>query len=110
MINIETIKFVKMLDELAERSKNGIEPFENATRDNLWEKVFYDPTAKDEEGYKVVFDALISDYESDLRAYYEDSEYAVRVKIDEVSNISLNVHLLLSEDTIIIENGVWWFA
>lgn len=110
MINVETIKFVKMLDELAERSKNGIEPFENATHDNLWEKVFYDPTAKDEEGYKVVLDALISDDERDLRAYYENSEYAVRVEIDELSNISINIKLLLSEDTIIIKNGAWWFA
>ena len=38
MINVETIKFVQMLDELAVLSKNGILPFENAKEAWLFEK------------------------------------------------------------------------
>ena len=42
MINLETIKFVRMLEEFAELSKNGIEPFENATEGTCCDKIFYD--------------------------------------------------------------------
>ena len=116
MINIETLKFVKMLDELAELSRNGIEPFENATEETYRTKVFYDKTPLvDERGYRVVLDACIWDnpdcYHHDIVSYYDsrNSEYKIRVLIDE-EGAYIEVFLLISEDAIVIENGMWYFA
>ena len=117
MINIETIKFRKMLDELAELSANGIEPFENATYESFHSKIFYDSKKLDEEGYKVVLQACLTLDHHDIISYYDaDSfEYNVRVKIDEESFPDesipyVEVKLLISEDIIIIEDGKWYFA
>ena len=117
MINVETIKFRKMLDELAERSANGIEPFENATYESFDSKIFYDSKKLDEEGYKVVAGACLTFDHHDIIGYYgtDSFEYKVRVKIDEESFPDesipyVEVKLLISEDIIIIENGEWYFA
>lgn len=116
MINIETIKFVRMLDELAALSKNGIEPFENANESTFHEKVFYNAKALEgEEGYKIVLDACIVDnpdyYHHDIISYYDSDslEYKIRVNIDEESTYIV-VTLFISQDIIIIENGTWYFA
>lgn len=115
MINVETIKFVQMLDELAALSKNGILPFDNAKEGELRDKIYYDAKNKDEQGYyRVVLDACIVDdpqcYHHDIISYYDSLEYSVRVVIDEESEPYISVQLLISEDTIIIENGTWYFA
>jgi transcriptional regulator with XRE-family HTH domain len=116
MINIETIKFVKMLDELAHLSINGVEPFENATENSLGDKVFYDnKKLENEEGYRIVLDACIVDdpqcYHHDIISYYDEHslEYKIRAMMDEDSAYII-VKLLISEDIIIIENGTWYFA
>ena len=47
MINIETIKFVKMLDRLAELTKGGIFELKKASKDDISSsKVFYDKRHK----------------------------------------------------------------
>ena len=116
MINLETIKFVKMLDELAALSQNGIEPFKNATEESFRQKVFYDVGELEEKGgYKIVLDACIVDdpqcYHHDIISYYDDHnlEYKIRVIIDEDSAY-IEVRLLVSEEIIVIENGKWYFA
>ena len=116
MINVETIKFVRLLDELAELSRQGIEPFENANETTFGEKIFYDNRVSDEDGgYKVVLDACILDdpecYHHDIVSYYADDslEYKVKVNVDEESAY-VTVKLLISEDLIIIEDGAWYFA
>ena len=117
MINVETIKFVRMLNELAELTKKGIVPFEEANQENRNDKVFYDSNAIDgEEGYKVVLDACIVDdpqwYHHDIISYYDSHslEYQVRVIIDEESMPYISVKLIISGDIIVIENGSWYFA
>lgn len=113
MINIETIKFVKMLDELASLSKNGIEPFENATYDTFHSKIYYDSEMVDgEDGFQVVQEACIDDcLHHDIVCYYDSSslEYTVRVRIDEESTY-IEVTLIISGDIVVIENGTWYFA
>ena len=120
MINIETIKFVNMLNELADLSNEGIEPFENATEETYRTKVFYDSRHfEEEEGYKVVLDACILDdpdcNHHDILSYYDSGslEYKIRVKFDEDDEESgpyICVELLLSEEIIVVENGRWYFA
>ena len=113
MINVETIKFVKMLDELAELSKKGIEPFESATEETYGTRVFYDEKSlAREKGYKIVLDACIWDnpecYHHDIISYYDSDslEYKVRVMIDE-DGAFIVVTLVMSDSIVIIENGGW---
>lgn len=117
MINIETIKFVKMLDELAVCTANGIEPFAEANEETYGLRIHYDERdAGGEEGYRVVADACIIDdpncYHHDIISYWdtESLEYQIRVIIDEEGSPYINVKLLLSEDIVVIENGKWYFA
>lgn len=117
MINIETIKFTKMLDELAELSKNGIDEFKNATEENQRSKIFYDKHSEDENGnYRVVLDACILDdtncYHHDVISYYDSEarEYEIRVVFDEYKTPFVEVKMFLRDDSIVIENGRWYFA
>ena len=116
MINVETIKFVRMLDDLAELGLNGFAPFEEATQENRCEKIFYDTQTTDgQEGYRIVLDACIIDdpecYHHDVISYYDSDslEYTVRVMFDEESVPYISVELLISEDSVVIENGSWYF-
>lgn len=114
MINVETIKFIKILDELAEHSKNGIESFEFANECTYRTKVFYDESTLGEDGYKVVYGAVVIDnednYHHDIIGYYDSDnfEYTIRVKIDEAPYIE--VKFMMNDDQIIIENGMWYFV
>ena len=117
MINVETIKFIKMLDEFAACSANGIEPFSKATEESYGLKIHYDERAiEGEEGFKVVADACILDdpkcYHHDIISYWDtDSlEYKIRVIIDEEGVPYLDVKLILSDEEIVIEDGRWYFA
>ena len=116
MINVETIKFVRMLDELAELGLNGFAPFEEATQENRCEKIFYDAKTMDgQEGYRIVLDACIMEdpecYHHDIISYYDSDspECTVRVMFDEENAPYISVDLLVSGDTIVIENGSWCF-
>ena len=111
MINIETIKFVRMLDELASKSKYGIEEFCNATEKNFSQKVFYAECFD----YKVVLDARLVDekecYHLDIVSFCEDAEYVVNVRFDESDSAPyLIVTLFGSDEQIVVENGKWYFA
>ena len=117
MINIETIKFVRLLNELAEMSSNGIETFEKANQDNYREKIFYDEKSNDgRNGYRVVADACLIDdpkcYHHDIISYFDDmsNEYDIKVIIDEDGIPYVNIAFIKSEEEIVIENGVWYFV
>ena len=117
MINIETIKFVRLLNELAEMSSNGIETFEKANQDNYREKIFYDEKSNDgRNGYRVVADACLVDdpkcYHHDIISYFDDisNEYDIKVIIDEDGIPYVNIAFIKSEEEIVIENGVWYFV
>ena len=117
MINVETIKFVKMLDELAACTENGIEPFANANEETYRTKIYYDENdIASEEGCRVVCDACIIDnpecYHHDIISYWdsESREYKIRVIIDEDNVPFVSVKLMYSDEIIVIENGVWYFS
>ena len=117
MINIETIKFMKMLGDIAEQTLVGIQEFSKATSESYHEQIFYDLSKKDDKGrYKVVLDACVIDdkdcYHHDVISYYDDvfGDYIVRVEIDEENKPFVIVSLLGSEEEIIIEDGKWYFC
>lgn len=117
MINIETIKFVKMLDRLAKLIKGGIFEFEQATQDNInSSKVFYDQEAQDSDGnYKVVLDMCIIDgpecTHHDAVSYYDSctEEFNVRAVTSE-DDTYIIVKFLNSENQIVIKDGRWYFT
>lgn len=117
MINIETIKFMKMLDKLAAMTVNGFEPFSKATADSIGEKIFYDEKKPDENGFfPIVLDACIVDdpecLHHDIVSYYDSDsgEYTVRVELEEDMPPSIVVDLLLSEAQIAVYEGRWHFV
>ena len=120
MINIETIKFVKMLDDLAELTEYGIDKFANATGENYLDKVFYDENTMDAKGerreYRVVLQAcLIDDPEClhhDVISYYDSyiDEYTLRAVFDGDEPPYIEVRFTSSDTDIVIEDGRWYFA
>ncbi len=118
MINVETMKFEKMLDELAELVGNGIEKFSEATQTSFGTKIFYDEKKEDENGYyDIVLDALIIDevdcHHHDVISYYgqDSNEYGVKVSFDEDNeNPYVFVELFESNETIIVDPKHWYFV
>lgn len=117
MINLETIKFIREIERIAELTVGGIEPFENATEETYEDKLFYDSKSlNDENEYKVVLDACIVDdpecYHHDIISYYgEDKlEYSVRVIDDEDDGCYVEIRFAISDEIIVIENGSWYFT
>lgn len=117
MINVETIKFIKMLDRLANLEKDGIFEFKKATQNDVKSsKVFYDEKSKDSDGnYRVVMDMCVIDdpecTHHDIISYYDSDteEFTVRVVIDEDDKYII-VKFFNNEEQIVIENGSWYFV
>lgn len=117
MINVETIKLVSMLNELAELTKGGIFEFKKATQDDSnYSKVFYDQETQDSDGNcKVVLDMCIVDNPEcthhDAVSYYDSctEEFTVRAVINE-NEPYIVVKFLNSEDQIVVEDGRWYFT
>lgn len=117
-LNVKTVKFIAMLNELAEKSKNGIEDFAAATQDTFEDKVYYNKKKADEQGkYPVVLDACIVDdadcYHHDAISYYgydAAGSYAVRVVLDDNDKAFVEITFPHEEQDIVIENGRWYFA
>lgn len=117
-IDVETLRFLEMLEELSALTENGILPFEAATEDNWGMCAFYDSSTKDEEGYyEVVSMALVDPEHHDIISYCNQSRYANNYKInvfinenDEEQEPYIIIHFDDSEEWIIIENGEWYFV
>lgn len=114
MINFETIKLIRLLDDLAAKTANGIKPFAEMNEKNRDTFVFYQEVEDTEGNYPVVLEAMIID---DPECYHHDifslcdsdaGEYTVRVVIDEVEGTFVRVRLALSFEEIIIEDGRWY--
>ena len=116
MINVETVMFMKMLEELCERSKGGYAPFSEATSSTVHSKVFYDETRGDENGYPIALMTLVDDDldgdHHDIISYYEsytdnDDEYLVRVYEYDEGKFEIQISFLLSGIMISIDDGEW---
>ena len=118
MINVETIKFLKMLDKLVELVENGIEEFGKAKETTYRTKIFYDKKTADENGNcNIVLDACIIDdadcYHHDVISYYgyDSNEYKVQVAFDEDDGAPyVLVTLLESDEQIVVDSEHWYFV
>lgn len=109
MLNVETIKFMKMLDDLAKMSNVGIEGFSTATAELYQTVVYYDDLHDDDRKNRIVLDAVIDECHHDIVCYYEDTEdYTIRAVEDD--GVFIVVDFLKTDDQIVIEHGRWYFA
>lgn len=114
MINTETIKLIRIIEDLADLSNNGIEMFKRATVDNQYNKIFYDEKLPDANGhYRVVLDMCIDEIHHDVCSYYDSCsfDYSIRVVVPEDKDESpyISITFRTSNDEIIIENGRWYY-
>ena len=117
MINIETVSFIAMLNELAEKEMHGIREFKDATAENKNDSIFYDATTctRREDGallYQVVGMALIDEIHHDIISYYSRNDFDVRVVDDgdDEGGLFLEVHSQTDNEDIEFENGHWYFG
>lgn len=111
--DIEVLKFVEMLNELSEKSKNGIKSFDEATYDNFGDYIFYGPKSKKENVYHVVMSACLGADHHDIIDYYDNycgKDYSIYVTHNEKETYCIEIDLYSdSDDKIVIENGKWYF-
>lgn len=103
MLNFETIKFIAILNRLAIRSKNGIEPFKNATEENQYSKVFYNPS----DDFKVISESFIDEQHHDICEYFDNFEYVIKVEFED-NKPYLVVEFYNREEIFRIQNGSWF--
>ncbi len=65
MINTETIQFIALLNELAEKSENGIHPFSTVSH-QLKECLLYDDSQVFQGGHPLVADYLVDNEHDDI--------------------------------------------
>lgn len=116
MIEFETVRFIKMLDELAKLSKNEIIPFREMTSIREENHICYDENSQNSNGtYKIPLEmCLICDHH-DIICYYDDyvksDDVIIGVSVDECDNSKfVSVVCLDSDYSIVIQNGEWYFS
>lgn len=119
MLNIETLKMVCMLNEIAELAKNGIEEFSKALKNSVGTKILYDENSTNSHGYyRVVCSALVDGVaHRDIISYYDSifDECDVGVifldDCDENDCIYKKASVIVNvgDEEIFIENGKWYF-
>lgn len=115
MIDVKTLKLIKIIDELKELSKNGIKPFSECTEENDGQYVFYDENALNpDETHKICLDTIVCEEHHDVICYYEDyagDTYSLRDEcyigvVTTEEEPFINIHLKDGHD-IIIYDGNW---
>ena len=115
MINLETVQFIAMLNELVEKEKAGIKEFKDATAKDKDDCIFYDATAcsRRDDGalmYQVVLASCIDENHHDIIAYYSNHDYDVHV-VNDGESIWLEVHVLAEDEYIEFGgNSGWYFV
>lgn len=119
MINVKTIKFVNLLNKLAECSLNGIIKFSEVTEESFdYDQLVYDDVSTNENKYRVIADAIVYDtpeYTREIIGYYDGynnkhrEECSIKVKFDDEDEPYICVHFFPSGEEIEISNGSWEF-
>lgn len=111
MIDFETVRFMKLLDELADMTSNDIVPFSKATQES-WcsrQNLFFDDTAGEVE-FPIVCEAVIDELHHDILSCYSGEDYTVRLICEEDEKPFIEVASVDQKYSIVIEDGTWYFA
>lgn len=108
MINVDTIKLIYFLDELAKRSRIGIYPSSTATSEQKNGLLYDDGRPIDEASYYAKY-PLISPYIIDDEHYDIDGIRVIVNKEEDDAYVSVTSKND-SEFYVIIENGSWYLA
>lgn len=109
MIDFETLRFMKVLDELAAKSANGIIPFSEATEESWGSRqhLFFDDKS---EAKSIVSDACVNEFHHDIVGYYSCEDYTVRLSCPEDEKPFVEIMSADTEYAIVVEDGVWYFV
>lgn len=119
MINVETLYFLKQVEDLAEMSKNGIMPFAEATQETFRKAIFFDEKEEIAPGkYPIVLDVCLIDdpdcYHHDVISHYENDGYRMYAKRhleEDGGEWHVCVDFVDIEGIqLIIEDGNWYFV
>lgn len=116
-INFQTVRFIALLNELANNMENGIIPFSQITMDTRRDALIYDDINIPTHDYRLVLDKCVDDIHHDIISYYDEyypdlfnyciggpylinnDEYGTYIEI-----------LTTSGDIYIIEEGSWYIC
>lgn len=113
MINTETIQFIALLNELAEKSKNGIHPFSTVANQPK-ECLLYDDSQVFQGVHPLVADYLVDNEHDDIIStyteMYDDEGMVIGVQVED-DEAYVSVTSKKDPDfCIVIEDGIWYTA
>lgn len=108
-VNWNTVRLIKILEELASKTEVGFKDFRKASYEDLNCYVLIDRDAEDEHGLPVVLDHRVDELHHDVISHYGDDYGEVIIRVVEDEDPYINVIALTSDDVIIIEAGRWYF-
>ena len=109
MLNFQTIEFIGLLNELAEKTTVGFYPFSKATFEQK-NGVLYDDTDEDNgEKYPIVADCLMDELHHDIISLYSDENYGATINavIDD-DDAYITIVFDATDMMIIVEGGRWY--
>ena len=110
-MDFETIKFIALLNNLAEKTKNGYIPFSKATTKNK-NCILYDDESTYSNGHPIVCDTCINEIHHDIvdtyNEIYDPRGIIIRLVI-EGEEAFINITCIYDESIdIVVENGRWY--
>lgn len=110
-MDFETIKFISLLNQLAEKSKNGYIPFSKATAKNK-NCILYDDESTYSNGHPIVCDTCIDEIHHDIidtyNEIYDPEGIVIRLVIEGEGSF---INITCKYDTsinIVVDNGTWY--
>ena len=110
-MNFETIKFISLLNQLAEKSKNGYIQFSKATAKNK-NCILYDDESTYSNGHPIVCDTCIDEIHHDIidtyNEIYDPEGIVIRLVIEGEESF---INITRKYDTsinIVVDNGTWY--
>lgn len=110
-INFNTLRFLDMLNKLAEMTKHGFIAFDEVSTDEDCEKVMYDNSKEDYAGYRIVMDCVIDECHHDIVSDYDSyccGGYKARVEFDDDDIPYIEIQTDDSNTWFVVENGRWY--
>lgn len=115
MINIETIKFIAFLNDMAEKTKEGFYPFSTVIEKK---GILYNDEEKYKKGHKIIADYLVACDHHDIISTYTDvyERYGITIVViteiegDDDIDPYIEITFDYCNECIIIEDGRWHFV